>query len=134
MRKRGKIQVRRHMERAVKIIYCASGLLLVFLLAIRCADERDRIIVEPPPGVLYGSVLDSVSNQPLEAWIGTDSTLDTTYINFAYTDSSGYYRLIIFPARGGILYCGMDGYSTQMKDFHVAEGESTRIDFKLIPR
>ena len=122
--------------KAAKTIYCLLALLLMVFWAIQCDDDGigNEIIYEPPPGVIYGAIQDSVSNQPLEAWVGYDSVLDTSSWAFEFADSNGYYRLIKFPAGDGEFYCGKDGYLTQMKEFQVLEGDSTNIDFRLVPR
>jgi len=65
-------------ENALRIIYCLFLTILSVFWGIQCEDNN--VIYEPPPGVIYGTVLDSLSHQPLEAWVALDSTFDTTSI------------------------------------------------------
>ena len=117
---------------ALRMPSCLFLAILSLIWGIRCQDNK--VIVEPPAGVLYGNVLDSLSNEPLEAWVALDSMLDTTSIGYTFADSNGNYSLLQFPANGGEIFCGMDGYSTKMREFQFFGGDSTNVNFRLIQR
>jgi hypothetical protein len=120
---------------ALRIIYCLFLASLSSFWSIRCQDNAidNRIIVEPPPIIIYGSIIDSITNQPLQAWVGFDSVFDSSLSIFTIADTNGNYRIPGHPSRTQI-FAGMDGYGIQMKLFQLNAGDSIDIDFKLIER
>ncbi len=117
---------------ALRSYFCAMSLVALILVMCQCDDHK--IITEKPPGVITGLVRDSVSDMLLEnAWIGPDSTFDTTRFAFSFTDSMGQYR---YPTLSldGLLFSGREGYYTSMRGYQVAHGESIIVDFYLEPR
>jgi len=118
----------------LRIMYSLVILVLAVIWAIRCGDDRidNRIIVEPPPIIIFGVVIDSITNQPLQAWVGFDSIYDSSSNIFTIANTNGQYRIPGHPSHTQI-FSSIDSYDTQMKEFELNPGDSTDIDFKLIP-
>jgi len=113
---------------------CFVFLMLLFLLFWINHCNDDRVIVEKPPGIITGVVVDSFMQSPLEdAWVGPDSIFDTTLFIFSITDSVGHYRYPTLSLNGQ-LYCGKEGYYTKSNEYQVAHGESIVVDFYLARR
>ena len=101
----------------------------ILVLAFTCCD--DNVIIEYPLGILQGIVIDSISSEPLESALV--SFADTSRIT-AWSDSAGHY--ICAPAISAVdesVFCVKEGYLRQVKTCNIRSGETTTVDFRLIP-
>lgn len=111
------------------------GVCIVTLTAIICACGGPGPLVEPPAGYIGGTVIDSLTSEPIRgALVGPDS-LFAEPSPFATTDSLGrYVALAGFPGIHRWAYCVCEGYRTQAREHSVASDETTTVDFKLLPQ
>ena len=110
------------------------GVCGVALIAIICACGGPGPIVEPPAGFIGGTVIDSLTSEPIQgALVGPDSLFAEPSF-MATTDSLGQYvALAGFPAIHRWAYCVCEGYRMQAKEHSVVPNETTIVDFKLLP-
>jgi len=109
--------------------YVILSFVLFAIWLFQCDDYN---ISDDRGSLIYGQISDSTTNLPLEGWVGSDSVFDTTSGVFYFADSTGRYRFPTMSSSGRI-FGGMEGYQTQMKEYQVAFGESTIINFRLAP-
>ncbi len=114
-----------------KMIALLTSLVLAALM--NCKDKNKDIIIEKPPGIIYGFVSDSITSAPIES--AAISPYDSNYsvVNPEYTDSLGHYRLPLMPAINVPVYCLKPGYKSQARNFAVVSNESTHSDFLMVP-
>jgi hypothetical protein len=95
----------------------------------------DGGIYEPPAGYIGGTVIDSLTSEPIQgALVGPDSLFAEPSV-MATTDSLGrYVSLAGFPGIHRWAYCVCEGYRTQAKEHSVVSNETTIVDFKLLPQ
>ncbi len=107
--------------------------LLVLVSLINCQDKKKDIIIEKPPGIIYGFVSDSITSAPIES--AAISPFDTNHSDVIpeYTDSLGHYRLPLMPDPNVPVYCLKTGYKTQARNFVIVSDESTHSDFLMVP-
>jgi len=113
-------------------------LFVVFVLSFTgCKGQKapGRIIDEPPLGQVYGFVLDSLSQTPIDsAEVRLYLRADTTgSYGVMFTKNDGRY---LHGAAGGFsnsaLQARKAGYFTKHNIVSVAGGESLRVDFSLV--
>jgi hypothetical protein len=107
------------------------GICIAALTLIICVCGGGPI-VEPPGGYIGGTVIDSLTSQPISgAMIGPDSLFGEPWTT---TDSLGRYVAFAgFPGIHRWAYCGSEGYRTQAREHSVVSEETTVVDFKLLP-
>jgi hypothetical protein len=109
------------------MVFCYLLLsVMSILIFTNCGSDKG----ESRAGYLAGTVTDSITDMPLVgAWLGADSSFDS---NDKLTDSLGEFSIAGFPSSGD-LFCGHDGYRTQMKDYQIISDETTFVNFRLEP-
>jgi hypothetical protein len=92
---------------------------------------------EPVPSRVCGCVKDSTTHMPIPGTLViVDTVSDTMYINHDYSDSLGYYSIIIAPedVKNHPISAFKDGYHPQTKYFSVEPKESVTVNFYLQPK
>jgi hypothetical protein len=101
---------------------------LIFISLLNCGDKK--VVVETPPGILYGNVIDSLTSAPI-----VNAAVYPYNINSApkYTDSTGYYAFPLMPVNGVNVTCLKPGYISKSAQCNIVSSESTRVDFQIAP-
>lgn len=115
-----------------KIIIKVLGILFSLVIIPMYGCNNHKLKVEPPGGLLVGTVRDSLSNLPIFlAWIGGDSMQNSLS---TLTDTLGHYsRFAGLPGPARSLFCGKERYYYQQKDYSVNDAETITVDFNLVP-
>jgi hypothetical protein len=113
----------------------APSIICFMLLALSCNQGGSDVPL--PPSIIIGIVKDSVAATPIQnALVIMDTVPDTTdtqkYMPFTYTDSSGFYNLLV---QGGQtnepISAFKNGYVSQTKFFSVEPADSVTVNFSL---
>ena len=103
---------------------------IILILLFGCRENR--IIYEDPPAIAAGNVYSLDSGIPLcSAWVCTD----TLSRDASLTDSNGYYS---YPLGMGsnankAIYCGKQGYVSQVKVISYVAPDTVTVNFNLVP-